>query len=168
MKTQDRWAEHKRNKTCPVNHVWLRTPGNKRIIITTKEQEAFSLRVEAERRTQCRGSSVVSVPAAAARMASDSHRSADWGKPWMNYCTLQLFYSQIWKIVNIMNLFLCTMCITIELWSSVENKGFTPSCVLLDFCCFLVSVEPRMRTTIYLPNICLTAGADEGFLGPKH
>lgn len=51
-----------------------------------------------------------------------------WGKPWMNYCTFStqfisffFFYSQFLKIVNIMTLFLCTMCITIELWSSIEK-----------------------------------------------
>lgn len=49
--------------------------------------------------------------------------------------TLQSFSSQILKIVNIMNLFLCTMCITIELWSSIEklSKGMTPFCVVLYF-----------------------------------
>lgn len=50
----------------------------------------------------------------------------------MNYCTFlrSIILSQVLKIVNIMNLFLCTMCITIELWSSVEesSKGATPFC----------------------------------------
>lgn len=49
--------------------------------------------------------------------------------------TLQFFYFKFLKIVNIRNLFLCTMCITIELWSSIE-KVERRHCYFF-FCVFL-------------------------------
>lgn len=83
-----------------------------------------------------------------------------WGKHWINYCTFLLWtilLSQILKIVNIRNLFLCTMCITIELWSSIEklSEGIILFCVifLLVFLVFWLQLYCKASEQIHLPPV---------------
>lgn len=77
-----------------------------------------------------------------------------------------ILLSQILKIVNIRNLFLCTMCITIELWSSIEklSEGILLFCVIF-LLLFWLQLHCKASEQIHLPPAgaccvltCLLAG----------
>lgn len=90
--------------------------------------------------------------------------------------TVQFFYFRFLKIVNIMNLFLCTMCITIELWSSIEklNEGITPFCVFLVFGFgYSFIIKPQNRSifstwrSLLRSYVCLVGGCKHVASWPK-
>lgn len=97
-------------------------------------------------------------PAAACMASVWLSREQYWGKPWMNYCTFLLFDSRISiiKIVNIMDLFLCTMCISIELWSSIEKRRHHSFLCLLFFLLLLFLVLVTALLLSLRTNLCST------------